>query len=343
VAHRTPLRIGIIVTYQFTLNALANFVDVLRLASDDGDGSRPIRCQWNIMSTSGAPVRASCGLQVIPTSSLISFAKLDYIAVIGGLLHRGRQIDELTRSYLLEADKARVGLLGICTGSFALCRLGLMKERRCCISWYHYRDFVNEFHDMMPVAEEQFVVDGNRITSSGGVGAALAAAHLVERHLDFGAAQKALHIMQIERTKPMAMLQPAPPLTSACDDPRVTRALLLMEQNLSNPHSVDELASRLQITRRTLERLFGKHLGLRPLGAYMKLRLRHAHWMLRSRKPLAAIAADTGFARSSHFSAAFKREYGYPPSEERLRSRSPNTAHMSMSCEGEPRRVFDYP
>ncbi len=60
------LCVGILLTSRFTLNALANFVDILRLAADDGDGSRPIRCQWHIMSTTGHPIGASCGTSRLP-------------------------------------------------------------------------------------------------------------------------------------------------------------------------------------------------------------------------------------------------------------------------------------
>ena len=314
------LRVGIVVTAQFTLNALANFTDVLRLAGDDGDRSRPIRGQWHVMSTSGAVLRASCGVQLTPTSGFINFTELDYIAVVGGLLYRGRQIDEETRSYLLAADKAGVGLLGICTGSFVLCRLGLMEGKKCCISWYHYRDFLEEFDGMVPVADQLCVVDGARITSSGGVGAALAAAHLVERHLDAASAQKALHIMQIDGSRMATGLQPAPPMMWSCDDDRVTRTLIAMEQNVNKPIPVEELASRLVISRRTLERLFERHMGFSPGTAYLRLRLNHARWMLRSGgMSLSLIAKATGFSCNAHFSAAFKQVYGWSPSEERRR------------------------
>lgn len=77
------LRIGIILAPRFTLNAFANFVDVLRLAADEGDGSRPIRCQWHVMSPTGKSVVASCGIEVTPTSNLIDPRQLDYIAVRG--------------------------------------------------------------------------------------------------------------------------------------------------------------------------------------------------------------------------------------------------------------------
>jgi transcriptional regulator GlxA family with amidase domain len=322
-----------VVTVQFTLNALANFFDALRLASDDGDRSWPFRCHWNLMSATQVQLRSSCGFQIAPTSTLLDFGQLDYIAVIGGLLHRGRPVDETLRGYLLRAGKAGVPLVGICTGSFVLCRLGLMTGRKCCISWYHYHDFLAEFDAMVPVADELHVVDGDRITSSGGIGAALAAAHLVERHLDAGSAQKALRIMQIDRTRSTAALQPAPPLTLPCDDKRVTRALLLMEQNINSPIPIDEIAARIQISRRHLERVFERQTGFAPRTMYMELRLKHARWMLRSCKSLAVVAEETGFANSSRLSAALRRTYDTSSSEERaarIRGVCKNRAHARV-------------
>jgi transcriptional regulator GlxA family with amidase domain len=302
------LRVGIVVTAKFTLNALGNFVDVLRLAADDGDRSRSIRCQWHIMSATGAPLIASCCVELNPTSGLMDFGALDYIAVIGGLLYRGHSIDERVRSYLMAAAEAGVKLMGICTGSFVLCRLGLMNGRKCCVSWYHYRDFVREFADVPAVADELYVVDENRITSSGGVGAALAAAYIVEQHLDSDCARKALHIMQIDKARPGATLQPAPPLAFlGCSD-RVTRALLMMEQNIGNPIAIAQLAAQIHSTPRTLQRLFKKHLGIGPLAAYLTIRLMHAELKLRDGLHLGMIAAETGFSSASHLSAALTRK-----------------------------------
>jgi transcriptional regulator GlxA family with amidase domain len=243
------MRVGIMTTEQFILIALANFVDVLRLASDEGHASRAIRCQWHVMSTGSSPLRASSGFDLAPSSSLVDPKKLDYLAVVGGLLHRRRQLDPATRSCLLDADKAGVSLIGICTGSFVLCRLGLMNGRKCCVSWFHYRDFIAEFDDLVPVADESYVVDGDRITSAGGDGSALAAAHLVERHLDAETARKALRIMQIDYAKSAAALQPAPPIACECADERVARALLLMERHISEPTSIDRLTRALRASR----------------------------------------------------------------------------------------------
>jgi transcriptional regulator GlxA family with amidase domain len=295
------------------MNALANFVDVLRLAADEGDRSRPIRCQWHIMSPTEKPIAASCGIEVTPTSDLIDPRMLDHIAVVGGLIRSIPNGGSLVRDYLLKASAAGTSLIGICTGSFVLCRLGLMKAKTCCISWYHCRDFLEEFDDVVPQVSELYVADGDRITSSGGVGAALVAAHIVERQMGNSLAQKALHIMQIDKARPGATLQPAPPVMPDCKDVTVTRAVLLMEQNLSSPLSILQIATRLHLSTRSLQRSFRRHTGHGPLAVYLRLRLRHAQWMLYARVPIRDVAMETGFANGAHFSAAFKRNYGYPP------------------------------
>ena len=58
---RKRLRVGFILADRFTLSAFANFVDVLRLAADEADKSRPILCDWAVLSGDMAPIRSSCG------------------------------------------------------------------------------------------------------------------------------------------------------------------------------------------------------------------------------------------------------------------------------------------
>ncbi len=339
----TPLRVGFILANNFTLTAFANFVDILRLAADDGDNSRPIRCQWQIMSHTEDAIRSSCGAYVRPTSGFVDPANLDYIVVVGGLLHRGPQLHSKSQEYLLNAARANRKLVGVCTGSFILCRLGLLEGRKCCISWYHYRDFLEEFGDLVPIADRLFIVDGDRITCSGGTGVSYLAASLVERHLGPASAQKALHILQIDRARPGSAAQPAPPMILAGDNDRVSRALLSMEQNLARPMPVAKIAGQVHTSARQLERLFKEKVGCAPHTAYLRLRLKHARWMLNSDLSLAAIAADTGFADGAHLSKTFKIVYGINPSEQRKRLLSQSAKPLPRAAQGNDlaRRIFD--
>lgn len=276
---------------------------------------------------------------VTPTSKFIDPRELDYIVVGGGLLHEGPQIDNRTGKYLQGAADSSATIVGVCTGSFILWRLGLMHQKKCCISWYHYRDFLEEFGDTLPIADQLYVVDGRRITCSGGVGAAYLAAHIVELRLGLSNAQKALHIMQINRMRPGSSAQSAPPLEFVGNDSRISRALLIMEQNLSSPLSIAKLAAKVRISTRQLERLFKDETGQSPQHAYLHLRLKHARWMMKTEMTLAAIAAETGFVDGSHLSKAFKATFGTNPSEERKRA-------LASAADAEPgadgRRIYGY-
>lgn len=320
---RPALSVGFVLANRFTLTALATFLDALRLAADDGDGSRPIRCRWTIMGPAGAPVRASCGLAFAEWQPFQDPRRFDYVVLVGGLLHGGEQLDAESAAYLKSAAAAGIPLIGICTGSFALARIGLMAGRRCCVSWYHYSDYAGEFEDVEIVADRLYLVDGDRITCSGGAGVADLAAYLIERHLGPGSAQKSLHIMQIDRARPGSQAQPQPPGESAADDPRVRRAMLLMEQSLADPLSVEEIASRLDLSPRQLERLFRLATGKGPAAFYRTLRLRYGRWLLdNSARSITEIALECGFADGAHFSRQFRDAFGTPPSLLRAAART---------------------
>lgn len=312
---RPALRVGFVLANNFTMSAFSLFVDVLRLAADEGDRSRPLRCAWSVMSGRAEPIRSSCGVLVQPTGGFAPPEEFDYVVLVGGLLHGGPSLDAATRAYLQQVAASRTALAGVCTGGHLLCREGLMRDRTCCVSWYHYQDFVNEFPDHAVTADRLYLMDGNRITCSGGSGVADLAAALVERHLGASPARKALDILQYGRARPAEAAQPHPPMAAPAGDERVRRCLLLMEQNMTVPLPMTEIATRLRLSVRQLERLFQDTLGLGPTAAYRDLRLRYAVWLLETtRQGITEVAHQAGFTDGAHFSNQFRRAFGRPPS-----------------------------
>jgi len=347
--HQPSLRVGFVLANNFTLTALSLFVDALRLAADEGDRSRPIRCSWSIMAPKPEPIRSSCGLYVHRMGPLTEPSSFDYIVVVGGLLHAGEQVSDATVEYLKSAAAAGVTLIGVCTGSFILARAGLMRGRRCCVSWYHYQDYEAEFPDQRPVADQLFVVDRDRITCSGGSGVADLAAFLIGRHLGQAVAQKSLHVLLLQHARSGSDAQPHPPVTDRVKDDRVQRALLLMEQHIAEPLSIDAIASKLNVSSRQLERLFQTSIGARPVAVYRQLRLRYARWLLENtHKSITEVAVDTGFCDCAHFSRRFREHFDMPPSKVRSArlavSTVPQTGSASRSADaatsGEYRRLY---
>ncbi|MFN4127797.1 GlxA family transcriptional regulator [Pannonibacter indicus] len=310
----TRLSVGFILARRFTLCAFANFVDVLRLAADEGDRSRPILCNWTVLSDTMEPVTSSCGISVQPKERLGDPARFDYIVVIGGLMEDEAVLPPGYHRFLHEAAAAGVPLAGVCTGAFLLHQAGLLNGYRCCVSWFHHAGFLEQFEGLNPVTDQIFVVDRDRLTCSGGVSSAHLAAYLVDKHVGRAQASKSLHIMIIDEALQADKPQPGITMDFKTRDPMVLRALLMMQQNIEQPFTVAEIASRIGHSKRQLERHFQAALGTSPQSAFLDMRLSLAHHLIvTGERPISQIALECGFCDSSHLSRMFRRRYGQTP------------------------------
>lgn len=311
-----PLRFGIVLLPNFTLTAFSGFVDLLRLASDEGDMSRPVRCSWTIVGESLVPVRASCGIQVTPWTTFDEAGEFDYVVVVGGLLHSGPSASRATLQFIQHAATTPATLVGICTGVFALMRADVMDGYRICVSWFHYWDFVERFpgvDERNLVADRLFVIDRRRITCSGGRASIDVAAAILLRHVEATIVQKALRIMLVDDAQKGNAPQPHPPGLKPATHPKVRRAILLMEQHIGQPLSLADLA-QLEMSVRQLERLFAAETGKSPHAYGRQIRIRMASWLLTSSdRTVADIATSCGFSDASHLGREFRKEFGESP------------------------------
>ncbi len=311
------LSVAVIPLPNFTLTTFSGLIDMLRLAADEGDRSRPKACSWTVMAPDMQPVRSSCGVEVRPWEVLGGAERFHYVVVVGGLLPlpRDKMLDERTLAFLRQAHAAGVELIGSCTGSLALVEAGLLRAgARCCVSWYHYPDLIERFPDVTPVADRLWVREGGIATCAGGLAAVDLAAALIEQHLGGAAAQKSLHILLSDRARTAGAAQPQPPNMVPVGDARVRRAMLLMEQNLSAPLSIEQIAGMVAISKRQLERLFRQELGASLQTFGRDLRLSYAVWLMaHAPARISDVAAQCGFSDAAHFNRVFRGAFGQSP------------------------------
>ncbi|HKR40532.1 MAG TPA: GlxA family transcriptional regulator [Paraburkholderia sp.] len=345
-ANAAPVRFGIVLLPNFTLTAFSGFVDMLRLASDEGDQSRPERCHWQIVGETLAPIRASCGVRMSAWATFDEAEDFDYVVVVGGLLHAGTETSRATLDYLRRMADAGKVLVGMCTGAFALMRAGLMEKHRTCVSWFHYWDFLEQFPEADPdylVADRLFVMDRRRITCSGGRSSIDVAAAILSRHVDASIVQKALRILQVDDPQTWNAPQAHPPSLSSQTHPKVRRAILLMEQHMCPAITIEELAKKLDMSIRHLERTFKAETGMGP-QAYAKLtRIRLAGWLLcNSDKSISTIAVVCGFADASHMGRDFRAAFGTTPARyrEAKKDTAPNGLRELLGDRADMKEVF---
>lgn len=308
------LRVAFLLANRFTLSAFANFVDVLRLAADEADRSRPILCEWTVLGPTRDGVVSSCGVKIEPNAQFRHAKQVDYLVVVGGLIGDGSALSSETYRFLQDQAAAGVPIVGLCTGVFILQEAGLLNGYRCCVSWFHHQDFLDRFDQQTPVSDQIFVVDRDRLTCSGGHGAAHLAAFLVDRHIGQSAAQKSLNILMIDSAFNGEKPQPGQLSAQAPRDALVKKAVLKMQQNIGVPLTVADIAAMVGVGRRSLERRFHADVGLTPARVYLDLRIERALLKLRTTsEPIADIALETGFCDASHLSRVLRNERGLKP------------------------------
>ena len=306
------LAVGFVLLDQFTLTAFSGFIDALRLAADIGGRSRQLLCRWDIVGP--GPVESSCGLRVVPDRPDLPDG-LDYLAVCGGNGYRDDYQPEWLTTMLRTADARGITLVGVCTGTFALARAGLIGGATACVHWNVLNDFCQQFPDINAVSDRLFFDVGTRITCAGSTGSIDLALHLISRHCGPEKAQQALRHMIVKEMRPPS----APQAHFYTDlrgvrDTRVQRAVKFMEQTLNAPVSLDTVASHVHASTRQLERAFRASLGVAPASYYRTLRLRYGAFLLRhTDRRVSDIATDCGFCDASHFGRSFQRQFGQSP------------------------------
>jgi AraC family transcriptional regulator of adaptative response / DNA-3-methyladenine glycosylase II len=107
------------------------------------------------------------------------------------------------------------------------------------------------------------------------------------------------------------------PFSPAWQGSRATvhRAMRLIRDGALDRNGVDDLAERLGIGPRHLDRLFQRHIGASPLQVARTARVQRAKRLLdQTNLPMTEISARSGFSSLRRFNTVFAETYRQPPS-----------------------------
>ena len=96
----------------------------------------------------------------------------------------------------------------------------------------------------------------------------------------------------------------------------VWTALEQIEESIrqSTPFSVDELATKSELSADHLSRIFKDATGWAPMDYFQRRRIHHAcTWLLNPRNSITDVAYALGFSDAAHFSRLFRRYQGQSP------------------------------
>ena len=311
-----PEHYGFLQVPNYSMIAFSSAIEPLRMANRDA-GKELYR--WTIYTIDGLPEKASNGIEITPDASIENAAgDLSVLFVCGG--------DEIADSWSKQlqfvlrrmAKRNNIKLGALCTGSYLLARAGLLDGYKCTIHWENIASLREDYPNVQ-VTDDLFQFDRDRITCAGGQASLDMMLKLIQhRHGN----KLVTHISEqfmCERIRSSDDRQRVPlHLALGSNQPKLTEAVTLMEANIEEPISLDELSSYVGISRRQLERLFQKHLSCVPTRYYLNLRLNRARLLLlQTSKSIVDIALACGFISAPHFSKCYRDLFGIPPRDER--------------------------
>jgi transcriptional regulator GlxA family with amidase domain len=221
---------------------------------------------------------------------------------------------------LIEHCRAAPFWGGVGAAVLWLADAGVLNGVRTALPWSLYADH-DSLTDRALFTPHLYEIDGARLTCCGGAASIDFALTLVA--MVFGAAVQAqvMEVLCVDRVRGKEERQRvALQARFGALQPKLSEAVTLMEANIEEPLSTDEIAALAGISRRQLERLFKQYLGSLPSRYYLELRLQRARQLLLdTNHSIVQVGLMCGFSSGSHFSTAFGALFGNTPREERQR------------------------
>jgi transcriptional regulator GlxA family with amidase domain len=222
-----------------------------------------------------------------------------------------------------------LSLVCIDNASFLFAEAGLLNGYKVALHWRHVPEFRAAFARIDLRSEMIYCFDRDRISCSGGSAAIDMAVELLSRHCGRERALKGLADMLVD--EPRSQAHRLKSLEVEPDTGRhLSRAISLMRTLMADQMKVPELAHRIGIGRRHLDRLFIARFQLSAHDYWSTMRMNHVHWrVLNSNNSLAGIADEVGVGNASHLCRVFRRKFGYSPAS--LRNDKMQDGHSADS------------
>jgi len=311
----------------FTMLSFSTAIEVLRMANHLLGVPY---YQWSVVSPAGGPAMASNGLSV-HASPLDDEDLPDAVFVCGGT-RLSPQTDPAILDWLRNVAARQITLGSLCTGTYTLMKAGLLDGYLCASHWEDMETLRREFPGCR-LSEDLFVIDRDRITCTGGTAPLDMMLNLVGESAGPAIVASIANQFTIEHVRDHKDKQRLPTsIRMPAAHPALAEVIALMEVNLKEPLSLDELAHLSGASQRQLQRLFREHLDTTPKQHYLSLRLRHARALLRQTPmSIMSITSACGFQSACHFSKSYRAVYGAAPSSERRNPQPMEHFHYGAS------------
>lgn len=277
---------------------------------DRSDEGLPVY-DFKVASETTAPVTTNNGFSMNAEHRFEVALEADLVIVSAG---SDPVIPAAVTQTLASAYAAGAAVMGLCTGAFALGEAGLLDGRRCTTHWRHSAELARDF----PLAEVDpnvlYVCDGRVYTSAGTAAGLDLCLSLMRSEHGAEVANRVARRMVVPPHRDGGQSQYIEVPLPACGSAGLSQLLDELLEHLSDDHTVNSMAARMNMSPRTFARRFAEATGTTPHAWLLRQRVLYVRRALESgAEPIDLIAQRAGFGTAALLRHHFQRHTGVAP------------------------------
>lgn len=265
----------------------------------------------------GVPLSAGSGIRLVADAGFSFLSRVDTI-VVPGWLDIDAPPPEPVLDQLRRAHKRGVRIVSICSGVFVVAAAGLLDGRRVAAHWAH-ADVLRHRYPLAEVDPKVLYVDDGDIMSSAGRAAGLdLCIHIVRKDFGTKIANDVARrlVVPAHREGGQAQFIPSPVLGEG--DP-LAELLVWMRKHLNRDLTIEALATRARMSRRTFIRRFGEATGMPPGEWVLLERVGRARSLLEGTSmSVEDVATAVGFGSADALRHHFRARFDTSPARYRM-------------------------
>ncbi len=276
------------------------------------------QCEVLVCAQEKGTLRTSAGFSL---SGLQGLDKLERAGIV--IVPSWRDPNELPPQPLLEtlaaAGERGATVVGLCLGSYVLAAAGLLDGLKATTHWAWADDLAGRYPRVRVDRDVLYVDEGKIITSAGGAAGIDCCLHLMRRLHGAEIASRVARRMVVPPHRQGGQAQYIEqPIRKTTTVDRFALMLEWVQANPDQPHSLDSLAERVFMSRRTFTRRFRQATGT-TVGAWLLTqRLALARRLLETTaKPISLVAQESGFGSEVSLRQHFRRSLKVSPAQYR--------------------------
>ena len=250
--------------------------------------------------------------------SEINSTDLIIIPAVDGDMAASIEANRELLPFIVEQYQKGAEVASLCMGAFLLAATGMLDGKKCATHWVAANDFKRMFPQVQLIAEK-IITDEKGIYTSGGAYSYLnMILYLIEKFVgrEMSILCAKVFAIEFERSNQSPFIM----FTGQKDheDEVIKNAQNFIEQNFQEKITVDELANKLALGRRNLERRFKKATSNTVVEYIQRVKIEAVKKSLETdRKTVNELMYEVGYSDTKAFRTIFRKITGLSPIEYR--------------------------